>query len=388
MATLESEAVVVYEGGRRPAASPAVTPGPSIADLTSALGARGERVPDVAAQARVGVSQSSWGLAIAAYLFLVGVGAGSFFTATVLDWSGFGLEPSYLTLIDGWSWDWTQAFVLWGPAAAALGASTHLLHAGKNRFLFYTAGKNPRTSWMARGFSILSTFILVGGLVALGSVVVPEATTEYALPWRALQAIAALAALIMAIYPGMFLRSMPAMPAWNTRLLPGLLTVAAFMTGSLALVVGATLCSFLAGDSAVAADMLRALGLLVPLLIVAEAAVLGMYVRELRGNAKPEALQAATTWLSGAWRRRFWIGIVGGALVVPLALTLVSLGGAAEGLLLAAALCGLLGGFLVPTGVLAIGIKETPPLVRLSRWRQLATSGDLPATADSEGRAG
>lgn len=318
----------------------------------------------------VAVGQSSWGVGIALYFYLVGLGAGSFCTAIVLGWLGFGLAPSYVTVVGDWSWDWSQALLLWGPGVAALGASTHLVHAGKNRFLAYTAGKNPRTSWMARGFSILSTFIVVGGAATVVAVFFPQAGQDDAVLWRVLQALAALSALSLAIYPGMFLRSMPVMPAWNTVLVPALLTISAFVTGSLVLVVGATVYTVALPDNASGTEMLRALGVLAPLLILVEMAVLGVYVGRLRRGSKPEALLSVTKWLSGAWRYPFWIGIVGAALAVPFLLAVVNLGLRAEGLGLIAAVCGLIGGFLVSDGVLAIGIKESPPLVKLSQWRR------------------
>ena len=73
--------------------------------------------------------------------------------------------------------------------------------------------------------------------------------------------------------------------------------------------------------------------------------------------------------LSGSWRLRFWVGIVCAALVWPFVLDAVNLGVASDALGLAAAATVLIAGFVLRLGVLAIGIKERPPLYALSTWR-------------------
>lgn len=322
--------------------------------------------------------QHAWGLVIAGYLYLGGLGAGAFALAILLEWSGIGLAPQHIALGAGRTWDWSPALLLWGPLVAALGAALLVLHLGRNWLLFWTAGNKPRTSWMARGYGILLLFIVLGGGLLLIAVGIPQWQAEQIVVRRLLQSLGLVAALGTAVYTGILLQSMRYIPAWTVSLLrhrslplvPFLFTVSALSTGASALAVSALLYGRLAADGGTSAALLLWSVEIVELVVLpCEAALLAIYVRNLL-HGKPEAGRSARLLLRGAWRYPFWLGIVGCALAVPFVLGLLNIWIRSPLLIGGAAASVLAGGLVLRMGILAAGIRETPPLCRLSEWRQ------------------
>ncbi len=218
-----------------------------------------ELLARVVVSPRAGEPQRAWELLIAGYLYLGGLGAGAFVAATGAGWLGLELGPSYAAPIDGWAWDWSQLFILWGPFATALGAALLVFHLGRNRWRCWSAGFNPRTSWMARGFSILLAFIVLGAVVAGVSVLLPDWPGRAPSLWRALQAVTVVTALGTAVYTGILLQSMKYVPAWRSAVLPWLFLASALSTGSMAVVLGALMYGAAAGDAGSARELVRGL---------------------------------------------------------------------------------------------------------------------------------
>lgn len=316
--------------------------------------------------------QDVWGPAIAGYLYLGGLGAGSSIVAVILDWLGFTLQPGFVTLVAGRPWEWSTAFLQWGPLAAAIGASLLVLHLGRNWARFVTACRNPRSSWLARGFLILSAYLAFGFALNAIGISAPHWPTEELVVWRFLQGVVLVLAFLTAIYTGLLLRSAKYIPAWNTSLLPILFLVSALSTGSMAVVLGALGYRFFQMQSSTAA-VIEAVEVIELLIIPIEATLLGFYARHLK-RGEPEAGLSARMLLAGTWRYPFWIGIVGGGLFVPFFLHLVNLGVHSEIVSILAAALVLVAGFLLRLGILAIGIKKLPPLQKLSEWRASAAT--------------
>jgi len=148
--------------------------------------------------------------------------------------------------------------------------------------------------------------------------------------------------------------------------------------------LGTLLFRLISRDAAPAQSVVERIETADPAIIVAEGVLLVLYLRHL-AKGKPEARLSVTMLLSGTWRYPFWVGVVGGALVLPLLLGGISLilpltnltsfrlfgvdFEVASILVLAAAVTVLCGGFLLRLGVLGVGIKERPPLYGLSKWR-------------------
>ena len=104
------------------------------------------------------------------------------------------------------------------PILVAIGAPFLILDLGiKRRFLY--ACLNPRTSWVARGFLILSVFI-VFGLVLLAKSVLPfKWLHPESAFWPSPEVIAIAFAFGTALYTGILLKATKSIPLWNTYLL-------------------------------------------------------------------------------------------------------------------------------------------------------------------------
>jgi formate-dependent nitrite reductase membrane component NrfD len=330
--------------------------------------------------ARATEPQDSWGWHIAGYLYLGGLGAGAFAVAVLLDWCGFHLTASS-GATSVWARGWPQLLLYWGPLVTAAGASLLIFHLGKNWHLFLTASRNPRTSWLARGFLILSGFIVCGLAVLAVAVLLPGWAGRIPIIWRFLQALGLVFALGTAIYTGILLKSMKYIPAWNVPQLPFLFLASALSTGSMGVLVAATAYRLKVADTASTAAFIHAIDVSEPVILACEATLLVLYLRHL-AKGKPEGVLSAKMLLSGSLRYRFWVGVVCGALVLPFVLDAVNLGIPSNVLGLVGAATVLVAGFALRLAVLGIGIKERPPLYALSRWR--AESAPRAAASESE----
>src|SRR4030066_646508 len=165
--------------------------------------------------------QQEWKEIIAIYLYLAGMGAGSFIIGILIHWMGPELNPLSIPFIElfGVRLDLAKIPILWGPIMVSIGAPFLILDLGiKWRFMY--ACLNPRTSWVARGFIILSIFIILG-LVLLAKSILPFEWLHADSPlWRIPETIALLFAFSTAIYTGILLKATKSVPLWNTSLLP------------------------------------------------------------------------------------------------------------------------------------------------------------------------
>lgn len=357
-----------YAGWRAQAGARHADPRPVIGSIEEVSAQYRQLVERTATGAYRAKPQEVWGWQIAGYLYLGGLGAGAFAVAVILDWLGVGLSPMYASPVGDWVWDWSKALVLWGPLVAGVGASLLILDLGRNRLRFFTAGNNPRTSWMARGFSILLSFIVAAGAVAAVSVFAPEWRVSTLALWRVVEAVAVVTALGTAVYTGILLRSMKCILAWNAPLIPPLFLASALSTGSMGVLIGSLISPSIGEDPAAAERVVRATEIFEPMVIVVEAVLLAFYVRSLAGG-KPEAVLSARILLQGAWRYPFWIGVVGCALALPFVLSMVNIGVGSDAIAAVAGLSVLVGGLILRLAVLAIGVKERPPLYKLGEWR-------------------
>ena len=147
--------------------------------------------------------QEQWGFLIALAFFFGKIGAGSFFMATLLRlpaaaWLGIGL-------------------VLLGKGGA------HILYLGRPE-RFWRALARPGISWVSRGLWAMVVFTVTGILSLYLS---PES-----LSGMLMQGIAMMAAFILMVYDGLLLTSSPAIPLWDTALMPVLCISYSFLGGT------------------------------------------------------------------------------------------------------------------------------------------------------------
>ena len=308
--------------------------------------------------------QKEWKREIAVYLYLAGMGAGAYVIGVALGWLGYHLSPSKTILFYSIPLDLSKAVLLWGPILVALGAPFLILDLGKKE-KFFTACLNPRTSWLARGFLILSAFILFG-LGNFGrSVFAFPWLTERSVLWILLEVISVMFALATAIYTGVLLKSIKYIPIWNTPLLPALFLVSALSTGSMGVVLTTMGYGLLLVQGASLDPLIpRVIGI-EQILILIEGFVLALYLFS-KFRAKDQGETSVRLLVSGDLKVLFWGGIVVIGFIFPVLLEyLYSHLPAHPVLLFATGLFLLTGGFLLRLGVLASGIKEQLPMHKL-----------------------
>ncbi len=306
--------------------------------------------------------QEEWKGIIAIYLYLAGMGAGSFIIGTLIHWSGVALNPlpnSTIRLFND-SLNLSELPLFWGPILVAMGAPFLILDLGiKWRFMY--ACLNPKTSWVSRGFIILSTFILLG-LAFLAKSILPfnwlHAESFF---WSIVEAIAFVFAIGTALYTGILLKATKSVPLWNTKLLPILFLMSALSTGSMAILLSTLGTGLLSYES-------RTLELLKgteQILVLIEGVILFLFL--LRNyKTMEQAKHSVRLLLSGEKKWIFWGGIVLLGFIFPILLENIS-SYYPENLILiyASGIALLCGGFFLRLGVLSAGIKDQIPMKRL-----------------------
>jgi polysulfide reductase chain C len=300
--------------------------------------------------------QREWGWEIAIYLYLAGMGAGSFIIGTIIIWFG-----NHLLIQKAWGfWNYSinlsKAAILWGPLFVAIGAPFLILDLGK-KLKFYRACLNPQTSWLARGFLILSAFIIVGLIIFGASALFISGRTTF---WFVLEVIGFIFAFATAIYTGILLESIKYVPIWNTPLLPLLFLTSALSTGSMGIILS------LLGFELIPIhhELLKTLTDTEQIFTLIEAFVLFLYLYS-RYRQKDQGETSVRLLLSGQLKSLFWVGIVFIGFVFPILLEFLYTHSGHPSILIATGLFLLCGGFLLRLGILASGIKEQLPMHKL-----------------------
>ena len=286
--------------------------------------------------------QRVWGAEIAAEMFLSGTGSALFFLAVVL--KGVGLLPARAALLGEWL----------GLGAVVLAAFFLLAHLGVPA-RFIQAFRRPHTSWLSRGAWSTTLFCAFAFLVVL-----PTLPGLETLPWgegtlggTVLSVVALVFAVAVMAYSGLLLASWPAIPFWNTPLLPPL-----FMASSLLGAAGALLGVLILeeGDALALRLLTLSLALVVGLGLL-------FYLQGMGGATAP-ARAGAQLLLRGEGRWPFLLGAVAFGLVVPavlLGVDFIDAPGAANAVL--RGLSGILllvGGFYLRRAILKAGVYGYP----------------------------
>ena len=309
--------------------------------------------------------QQEWKEIIAIYLYLAGMGAGSFIIGILVHWMGAELNPLSIPFIEpfGYRLDLAKFPILWGPIMVSIGAPFLIFDLGiKWRFMY--ACLNPRTSWVARGFIILSIFIVLGLLILAKSLfpfkwLYPESGL-----WLIPEGIAFVFAFGTALYTGILLKATKSVPLWNTHLLPVLFLASALSTGSMAIIL-----SLLGSDPiAYHKGAMKVLMYAEQLLVIVEGILLYLFLSR-RYRASEQGKDSVRLLLTGKLRFVFWQGIIFLGLVFPIVLEFISSYYRNSALLWIAGLSLLTGGFFLRLGILRAGVKDRIPMQRLVEIR-------------------
>lgn len=302
--------------------------------------------------------QDTWSWLPAIYLFLGGLSAGSFLTVAIVKL----LRPGkFQKTIMGGMWITV--------AALAIGLLSLISEVEKpfQAMLIPVSFVNP-TSWMTVGaWLLLISFIvfLLNALCATDSVAewLGKSWKEFAAKRDKISKVLAIIgiplAVCVAVYTGILLGAAPAIPLWNTWLLPVLFTVSAFDTGLAAVLI---LAAFVEHDHAFE-PIRNVLEKAVIGLVVLEGIVLTAYVVSMQSAGSNEAVSVGIL-TSGDLSAQFWILVVVVGLLAPLVAAVAQLvmsqkrtdKQVATALPVAGGACALVGGFTLRFVVLAAGI--------------------------------
>ncbi len=293
-----------------------------------------------------------WGPLIAWYLFLAGMGAGAYLVAYTATWLG----PKYNPLV--------KPGVLLAAPLVAVGSLLLLLDLG-NPLRAYLGFLRPQSSMISVGILIITVFIILSGLHLLALFFKPVKLSAGVLQW--LSGIAAVFALATAIYTGLLLGVVKAVPFWNTPMLPMLFLVSALSTGAGAILLVLGVQRLVRpGAQGAGEDLTASAHLLsridIPLIGV-ELLVL-FFLLFLMGGGPSVGADSARYLVVGGFAGAFWVGLVLVGLVVPVVLEAWSLRrgpGLTVGML--AGVCLLVGGILLRYAVLSAGQSVSASII-------------------------
>ena len=300
------------------------------------------------------VPQAVWRWKIAAYLFLAGTGAGAVIVGVVGDFMGYAI-PAKIAI----------AFGIPAVAVSTLFLIMDLGHPAK----FFRAMLHPGTSWISRGFFIVSALIVSGGLTVIlwvwpfGNVLDVNQGLR-----TALEVIALVLAVATCIYTGILIGIVVSRPFWNNPLLPILFLISAVSTGIGAVFFITPIISSVLGiASPKTAEFATHLESADMILIIVEAIAIYLYLTLVFDRA-PEA---ASLLLTGKLSRLFWGGFLVVGLAVPMVIeyfaSMMHEGVSQSLLTLVAGVLVLIGGFLMRLLILAAGIRS--PLILRTPFR-------------------
>lgn len=302
--------------------------------------------------------QTTWSWLPAIYLFLGGLGAGAFLTVSILRLTKPGRFKKTVT-----GGVWTAV------AALAIGLLALVSEVEKpfQAMILFKSFVNG-SSWMTVGAWLLLFTFIVFALSALfttdkiadwlGKVCKPLGRARGGIN-KALAIIGIPCSLAVAVYTGILLGAAPAIPLWNTWLLPALFTVSALDTGVAAVAIFATVLEREEGAHRVRTMLEWAVLCLVAL----EAVVLAAFLLTMQGAGSDEAV-AAGLLTNGVLSVQFWVLVVAVGLVGPFLAALAQVvasrrkGGAklVPAVPVGGATCALVGGFTLRFLVLAAGL--------------------------------
>ena len=286
-----------------------------------------------------GQIQTEWRWLIAIYLFLGGVGGGAYSIAAINSFLGEALEPS--TIVG-----------LWISFPALMIGSVCLLADLGQPTKAVLAGMKPGTSWIARGFWIISIFMIVA--------MIHTWLALFGNAGEGLLKIIAVIGIIFAVstmaYTGILLGTSKGISFWRSGAVPVVFVISATVTGHFAIMIGLVLFNPAGGLEA-----LRPMAAEAAVLVVFEVLAIAFFLHSAWKHPDPresvERLLSNTTFI---------VGYVLGGLVAPLVLMLLlylEMVGTDAGTILTisglGAVLGLVGGLILRWGVLRFGALPT-----------------------------
>jgi formate-dependent nitrite reductase membrane component NrfD len=288
-----------------------------------------------------GQLQTEWGWLVAIYLFLGGVGAGAYTIAAINGFVGESLEFS--TLVGLWI----------SFPALIIGSAFLLVDLGSPAKAFL-AGMKPGSSWIARGFWIISIFMVlsfVHFLLHRGGRTAEDPTVLL------VSILGIVFAVLTMAYTGVLLGASKGVPFWRSGVVPVVFVVSALVTGHFSIMLGVALF----GDAGAVGEPLRTMAIEAAILVALEVLAILFFLQA--AFKLPDTRESALRILR---KRYFVLGYFLLGLAVPLVLMTVvalregpgnSTGGL--GLIILGAVLGLAGGLILRQAILVCGTLPT-----------------------------
>jgi formate-dependent nitrite reductase membrane component NrfD len=292
-----------------------------------------------------GQLQKDWGWLIAAYLFLGGIGAGAYTIAAINSFLG---EAGELSTTVG----------LWIGFPALLIGSLFLiadLGTPKNAFL---AGMKPGSSWIARGFWIITLFMICSFLHLVLAEFTDFGSTASGGGILSLIAILGIVSAVGTMgYTGILLSASKGIPFWRSGVVPVVFVISALVTGHFIIALGMVL---FGGGAATAAEF-RLMAAEAAGLVVIEVLAIFFFLHE--AFKLPDPRESAERILRN---RMFVVGYFLLGLLAPLVLMLILVFYMADGamspilaVMALGSVLGLVGGLVLRQAILVCGALPT-----------------------------
>jgi len=292
-----------------------------------------------------GQMQTEWSWLVAIYLFLGGVGAGAYTIGAI---NGLAGEQTGLATTVG----------LWVSFPALIVGSVCLLADLGSPMRAVLAGVKPKTSWIARGFWIITLFMILAFLHFVLNLFTDVARTPGGSTAITFISVAGIVfAVLTMAYTGILLGASKGIPFWRSGVVPVVFVISALVTGHFTIMIGMVIF----GEGATTSAALRIMAMEATALVVLE--VLAIFFFLNAAYKLPDPRESAERILR---MRSFVIGYFILGLGVPLALMLVLyINMAAAGtreiraVSIIGAGLGLVGGLILRQAVLVCGALPT-----------------------------
>jgi formate-dependent nitrite reductase membrane component NrfD len=244
-------------------------------------------------------TQEVMGWKVAASLFLIATGAGSYligFLSGLIDPEGFIVLSRLAVIL-------AAPFVL-------VGGCLLLCDMGQ-KSKFYHMISRPGSSWMSRG-AFFVTLFLVFNLIHLFTGLWPATTLlTHPATYLLVGTIASILAVLTLVYTGFLLGAVKSILFWSSSFLPWLFLLSGLSTGAMAISLLFSVYRFSGGEAS--AQPLPGLARFNFFVILVEAIVLSSYLGVMRSRAAG----SVKTLTHGKLAKAFWGGVVFAALIVP-----------------------------------------------------------------------
>jgi len=306
-----------------------------------------------------GQLQNEWGGLIALYLFLGGVGGGAYTIAAINSFLGKSMELS-------------TTIGLWIGFPALLIGSLILVADLGNPGKAVLAGLKPSTSWIARGFWIISLFMVFSFLhLVLHQFPV---TCKTAAGMNILAVLGIVFAIMTIAYTGLLLSASKGIPFWRSGIVPVVFVISGLVTGHFLIMIGMVIFNEGAATTSQLSIMAAEAAVVVVVEVLAILFFLNAAYKQADSRESVERIMRKTIFIVGYFILGLGVPLV---LMLILRYAMIESGlGAVLAVTFIGALLGLIGGFLLRLAILVCGTLPTLNMAGF-QFRRIAKPKEL-----------